>query len=56
MENLDTFKIHQNRRKQRPFLQLSTILGTRKSIQVKSHHQKLMNKFHNVSNIILNLE
>lgn len=44
------------RKKQRIFKKISSLLGTRTPIQVKSHHQKLESKFKNVSKIIAHLE
>jgi hypothetical protein len=44
------------RKKQRIFKGISALLGIRTPIQVKSHHQKLEDKFKSVSKIIAHLE
>jgi hypothetical protein len=38
------------------FKRISRLVQTRNSTQVKSHHQKLENKYRNISGIIFNLE
>lgn len=40
------------RKKQRIFKKISSILGTRTPIQVKSHHQKLEDKYKSIPKII----
>ena len=44
------------RKKLRLFKKISTILGTRTPIQVKSHHQKLEDKYKTIPKIIDHLQ
>ena len=44
------------RKKLRIFKKISTILGTRTPIQVKSHHQKLEDKYKTIPKIIDHLQ
>jgi hypothetical protein len=47
---------HKSRKSHRVFKIISKSVQTRNSVQVKSHHQKLEDKYHNISGIIYNLE
>jgi len=58
----DFLKIHKEkfddkiiRKKTRVYHMLSKKLRKRTALQVKSHHQKMIKRFHNIDNIIVQL-
>jgi hypothetical protein len=55
VENAAEISGNGSRRKLRMFKKISTLLGTRTPKQVKSHHQKLEDKFKSIQKIILRL-
>lgn len=55
-ENLSIFNSERLRKKTRIFAQLSSFLVTRTTSQVKSHHQKMMRRHHEIKNIIRHME
>lgn len=56
VEHMPMINSTEYRKKLRIFKKISTILGTRTPIQVKSHHQKLEDKFKTIPKIIDHLQ
>jgi truncated hemoglobin YjbI len=53
---LKVFESDTLRKKTKVFSQLAEYMGTRSTAQVKSHHQKMMKRHHQVPAIILFME
>lgn len=49
-------KTKESRRANKVFLKISKIIKTRTSVQVKTHHQKLVKRYETIDNIIYHLD
>jgi len=55
-KNIKLMRSHKSRKVNKVFKMMSDMIKSRSSVQVKSHHQKLEKKYHNISGIIFNVE
>lgn len=55
MEHMNFWENNLLRKSERIFIKMTDYIRTRKIVQIKSHHQKLLLKYGSINNIVLKL-